>query len=76
MILLSQNLLFSNVPQVAKSVMSESPDSGEKKGMSFEDLISSLSFNPFLTRKQIPRTPENLRKFETVFVKLIDKKYG
>ncbi|NXB60932.1 HAUS6 protein, partial [Struthidea cinerea] len=46
--------------EVAKSVMSESPDSGEKKGMSFEDLISSLSFNPFLTRKQIPRTPENL----------------
>ncbi|NXI79808.1 HAUS6 protein, partial [Rhipidura dahli] len=46
--------------EVVKSVMSESPASGEEKGMSFEDLISSLSFNPFLTRKQIPRTPENL----------------
>lgn len=46
--------------EVAKSVMSESPDSGEEKGMSFERLISSLSFNPFLTRKQVPRTPEVL----------------
>lgn len=46
--------------EIAKSVMSESPVSGEEKGMAFDDLISSLSFNPFLTRKQIPRTPENL----------------
>ncbi|XP_041868703.1 HAUS augmin-like complex subunit 6 [Corvus kubaryi] len=46
--------------EVAKSVMSESPDSGEEKGVSLERLISSLSFNPFLTRKQIPRTPEVL----------------
>lgn len=48
--------------------MSESPDSGEEKGMALDDLISSLSFNPFLTRKQIPRTPENLREFETLFL--------
>lgn len=48
--------------------MSESPDSGEEKGMTLDDLISSLSFNPFLTRKQIPRTPENLREFETLFL--------
>ncbi|KAM4879265.1 LOW QUALITY PROTEIN: HAUS augmin-like complex subunit 6 [Sylvia borin] len=46
--------------EVAKLVMSESPDSGEEKGMVLEDLISSLCFNPFITRKQIPRTPENL----------------
>ncbi|XP_063279054.1 HAUS augmin-like complex subunit 6 isoform X2 [Prinia subflava] len=46
--------------KIAQSVMSESPDGGEEKGMSLDDLISSLSFNPFLTRKQIPRTPENL----------------
>ncbi|KFQ83419.1 HAUS augmin-like complex subunit 6, partial [Phoenicopterus ruber ruber] len=46
--------------EVAKTVMSESPQSGEGKGMALEDLISSLAFNPFLTRKQIPRTPENL----------------
>ncbi|NXH14258.1 HAUS6 protein, partial [Bucco capensis] len=46
--------------EVAKTVMSESSLSDEGKGMSLEDLISSLAFNPFLTRKQIPRTPENL----------------
>ncbi|KFV06611.1 HAUS augmin-like complex subunit 6, partial [Pterocles gutturalis] len=44
--------------EVAKAVMSESPQ--EAKGMALEDLISSLAFNTFLTRKQIPRTPENL----------------
>ncbi|RMC19288.1 hypothetical protein DUI87_03895 [Hirundo rustica rustica] len=46
--------------EIAKSVISESPDSVKEKGMALDDLISSLSFNPFLTRKQIPRTPENL----------------
>uniref|UniRef100_A0A8B9N545 Uncharacterized protein n=1 Tax=Accipiter nisus TaxID=211598 RepID=A0A8B9N545_9AVES len=58
--LLSQDLPFSNILQVAKSVVSESPQNGEGKGMALEDLISSLSFNPFLVRKEIPRTPENL----------------
>ncbi|XP_052633355.1 HAUS augmin-like complex subunit 6 [Harpia harpyja] len=46
--------------EVAKTVVSELPQSGEGKGMALEDLISSLSFNPFLVRKEIPRTPENL----------------
>ncbi|NWH27445.1 HAUS6 protein, partial [Grus americana] len=46
--------------EVAKTVIAESSQSGEGKGMGLEDLISSLAFNPFLTRKQIPRTPENL----------------
>ncbi|RLW05321.1 hypothetical protein DV515_00005307 [Chloebia gouldiae] len=46
--------------EIAKLVMSESPHSNEEKGMALDGLISSLSFNPFLTRKQIPRTPENL----------------
>ncbi|KFP00695.1 HAUS augmin-like complex subunit 6, partial [Calypte anna] len=46
--------------EVAKAVMSESPQSADGKGMALDDLISSLAFNPFLTRKQIPRTPENL----------------
>ncbi|KAK4816227.1 hypothetical protein QYF61_013635, partial [Mycteria americana] len=46
--------------QVAEAVVSESPQGGDGKGMALEDLISSLAFNPFLTRKQIPRTPENL----------------
>ncbi|KAL9821455.1 HAUS augmin-like complex subunit 6 isoform 2-T2 [Geothlypis trichas] len=45
---------------IAKSVMSESPHSGEEKGMTLDDLISSLSFSPFVTKNQIPRTPENL----------------
>ncbi|KAM9250687.1 HAUS augmin-like complex subunit 6 isoform 3-T3 [Cariama cristata] len=46
--------------EVARTVMSKSPESHEGEGMALEDLISSLAFNPFLTRKQIPRTPENL----------------
>ncbi|OWK53969.1 HAUS augmin-like complex subunit 6 [Lonchura striata] len=46
--------------EIAKLVMSESPYSGEEKGMALDVLISSLCFNPFLTRKEIPRTPENL----------------
>ncbi|OXB75520.1 UNVERIFIED_CONTAM: hypothetical protein H355_006116 [Colinus virginianus] len=46
--------------EVARAVASDSPQSSGGKGISLEDLISSLEFNPFLTRKQIPRTPENL----------------
>ncbi|KAM3655045.1 HAUS augmin-like complex subunit 6 [Ammospiza maritima maritima] len=46
--------------EIAKSVMSESPHSGEEKGMPLHDLNSSLSFYPFITKNQIPRTPENL----------------
>ncbi|XP_036259849.1 HAUS augmin-like complex subunit 6 isoform X1 [Molothrus ater] len=46
--------------EIAKSVMSESPHCGEEKGMTLDDLIRSLSFNPFITKNQIPRTPENL----------------
>ncbi|CAN0312678.1 unnamed protein product [Bubo scandiacus] len=46
--------------EVAKTVISGSPQSGEGKGMALDDLISSMAFNPFLTRNQIPRTPENL----------------
>uniref|UniRef100_A0A8B9BHR0 HAUS augmin like complex subunit 6 n=1 Tax=Anser brachyrhynchus TaxID=132585 RepID=A0A8B9BHR0_9AVES len=59
-ILFSRNLRFSNILQVAKTVTSESPQSGGGEGITLEDLISSLTFNPFLTRQQIPRTPENL----------------
>lgn len=73
--MLSHDLPFSNILQVAKSVVSESPQNGEGKGMALEDLISSLSFNPFLVRKEIPRTPENLRKSKPlVFIILIDEK--
>ncbi|KAM8984830.1 HAUS augmin-like complex subunit 6 isoform 2-T2 [Ara ararauna] len=46
--------------EVAEAVVSESTPTGEREGMALEDLISSLCFDPFITRKQIPRTPENL----------------
>nr|XP_009675301.1 PREDICTED: HAUS augmin-like complex subunit 6 isoform X1 [Struthio camelus australis] len=46
--------------EVAKTVISQSPQNSGGKGMELEDLISSLASNPFITRKQIPRTPENL----------------
>ncbi|XP_067409233.1 HAUS augmin-like complex subunit 6 [Emydura macquarii macquarii] len=42
------------------NVVSESPQSEGGKGMDLDELIGSLASNPFLTRKQIPRTPENL----------------
>ncbi|XP_039175359.1 HAUS augmin-like complex subunit 6 isoform X1 [Crotalus tigris] len=43
--------------QVADVVIS---DSAQNTGKDVGDLISTLISNPFLTRKQIPRTPENL----------------
>ncbi|XP_053909899.1 HAUS augmin-like complex subunit 6 isoform X3 [Cuculus canorus] len=46
--------------EFAKAVTAESPQSGKGKEMPLEDLISSLAFNSFLTRKRISRTPENL----------------
>ncbi|XP_014808078.1 PREDICTED: HAUS augmin-like complex subunit 6 isoform X2 [Calidris pugnax] len=46
--------------EIARTVVSESPQSDEDNGMALEDLLSSMDFNPFLTKKQIPRTPENL----------------
>ncbi|XP_061211264.1 HAUS augmin-like complex subunit 6 [Neopsephotus bourkii] len=45
---------------VAEAVVSEATLTGERKGMALEDLTMSLSFDPFITRNQIPRTPENL----------------
>ncbi|XP_069736793.1 HAUS augmin-like complex subunit 6 isoform X2 [Phaenicophaeus curvirostris] len=46
--------------EFAKAVAAESLQGDEGKEMPLEDLISSLAFNTFLTRKQISRTPENL----------------
>ncbi|KAM8792569.1 HAUS augmin-like complex subunit 6 [Eudromia elegans] len=46
--------------EVAKAVMCDSSQSSGEKGMELEDIINSLSSNPFIPRKQIPRTPENL----------------
>ncbi|KAM6289406.1 HAUS augmin-like complex subunit 6 [Aegotheles albertisi] len=45
--------------EVAKTVIPELSESDDGKGMALEDPFSSLA-DPFLTRKQIPRTPENL----------------
>ncbi|XP_074053672.1 HAUS augmin-like complex subunit 6 isoform X2 [Macrotis lagotis] len=46
--------------EVAKAVVADSPQLCEEKDTELGDLISCLFSNPFLTRKQIPRTPENL----------------
>ncbi|XP_043832915.1 HAUS augmin-like complex subunit 6 isoform X2 [Dromiciops gliroides] len=46
--------------EVAKAVVSDSPQLCEGRDTELGNLINSLFSNPFLTRKQIPRTPENL----------------
>ncbi|XP_037653165.1 HAUS augmin-like complex subunit 6 isoform X2 [Choloepus didactylus] len=48
------------VEEVAKAVLSDSPQFCEGKEVKLEELIDSLFSNPFLARNQIPRTPENL----------------
>ncbi|KAM9206318.1 HAUS augmin-like complex subunit 6 [Dugong dugon] len=48
------------VEEVARAVLSDSPKLSEGKDVKLEELIDSLISNPFLTRNQIPRTPENL----------------
>ncbi|XP_053427993.1 HAUS augmin-like complex subunit 6 [Nycticebus coucang] len=48
------------VEEVARAVLSDSPQLSEGKKAELEELIDSLVSNPFLTRNQIPRTPENL----------------
>uniref|UniRef100_A0A8C6C303 HAUS augmin like complex subunit 6 n=1 Tax=Monodon monoceros TaxID=40151 RepID=A0A8C6C303_MONMO len=45
---------------VARAVLSDSPQPSKGKEVILEELIDSLASNPFLTRSQIPRTPENL----------------
>ncbi|XP_023614684.1 HAUS augmin-like complex subunit 6 isoform X2 [Myotis lucifugus] len=46
--------------KVVRTVLSDSPQLSTGKEVKLEELIDSLVSNPFLTRKQIPRTPENL----------------
>uniref|UniRef100_A0A8C0WBW2 HAUS augmin-like complex subunit 6 N-terminal domain-containing protein n=1 Tax=Castor canadensis TaxID=51338 RepID=A0A8C0WBW2_CASCN len=48
------------VEEVARVVLSESPQVSGGKEVKLEELIDSLVSNPFLTRSQIPRTPETL----------------
>ncbi|KAM5328670.1 HAUS augmin-like complex subunit 6 [Glossophaga mutica] len=46
--------------EVARTVLSDSPQPSMGKEVKLEELIDSLVSNPFLTRNQIPRTPEKL----------------
>ncbi|XP_063770248.1 HAUS augmin-like complex subunit 6 [Pseudophryne corroboree] len=46
--------------QVADYIVNESPRSVSGRGTELDDLIGMLSSDPFLSRKEIPRTPENL----------------
>ncbi|KAK2119865.1 HAUS augmin-like complex subunit 6 [Saguinus oedipus] len=49
-----------HVDKVARAVLSDAPQFSEGKEIKLEELIDSLGSNPFLTRNQIPLTPENL----------------
>ncbi|CAI9600224.1 unnamed protein product [Staurois parvus] len=46
--------------QVADYIVNETPKSQLGRGMELDDLLGMLSSDPFLSRKEIPRTPENL----------------
>ncbi|XP_053321869.1 HAUS augmin-like complex subunit 6 [Spea bombifrons] len=46
--------------QVAEFIASDSPRTLGGRGVELDDLIGMLSSDPFLSRKEIPRTPENL----------------
>ncbi|XP_078502428.1 HAUS augmin-like complex subunit 6 [Lissotriton helveticus] len=46
--------------QVVAEILDESHNTASEKGMTIEDIIGALASDPFLTKKQIPRTPENL----------------
>ncbi|KAM5191258.1 HAUS augmin-like complex subunit 6 [Mantella aurantiaca] len=46
--------------QVADYIVNETPKSQLGRGMELDDLLGMLSTDPFLSRKEIPRTPENL----------------
>lgn len=48
------------VEEVTKAVLFDSPEVSEGKEVKLAELIDSVISNPFLTRKQIPRTPESL----------------
>ncbi|XP_011848057.1 PREDICTED: HAUS augmin-like complex subunit 6 [Mandrillus leucophaeus] len=48
------------VEEIARAVLSDSPQLSEGNETKLEELMDSLGSNPFLTRNQIPRTPENL----------------
>ncbi|XP_044533156.1 HAUS augmin-like complex subunit 6 [Gracilinanus agilis] len=53
--------------EVAKAVIADSPQLCEGRDVELGTLINHLFSNPFLTRKQIPRTPEDLSKLNLCF---------
>ncbi|KAJ8775559.1 hypothetical protein J1605_001279 [Eschrichtius robustus] len=64
------------VEEVARAVLSDSPQPSKGEEVILEGLIDSLVSDPFLTRNQIPRTPENLINFaeEEILNKSLDAK--
>ncbi|KAG9486650.1 hypothetical protein GDO78_006825 [Eleutherodactylus coqui] len=52
--------LLQLAQQVADYIVNDSPKPVPNRGMELEDLIGMLSSDPFLSTKEIPRTPENL----------------
>ncbi|KAL1777459.1 HAUS augmin-like complex subunit 6 [Sigmodon hispidus] len=46
--------------EVVRAVLSDSPQLSEGKEIKLEELMNILISDPFLPKKQIPRTPENL----------------
>lgn len=66
---------FSFLFQVARAVLSNSPQLSEGKEVKLEELIDSLISNPFITRSQIPRTPENLSKLIMLLVIFLSQTY-
>lgn len=52
-----------------------SPVDGRSSSMELEQLLNTLA-DPFTTKKQLPRTPESLRKFPSQFLKGISNSIG
>jgi len=63
------------VEEVARAVLSDSPQPSKGKEVKLEELFDSLVSNPFLTRNQIPRTPENLSKLIMISITFFLRHY-
>ncbi|XP_042188950.1 HAUS augmin-like complex subunit 6 [Callorhinchus milii] len=46
--------------EVANAIAADSPQSSEPKGMALDKIFESILTDPFVTRAELPRTPENL----------------
>uniref|UniRef100_A0A4W3HN20 Uncharacterized protein n=1 Tax=Callorhinchus milii TaxID=7868 RepID=A0A4W3HN20_CALMI len=54
-----KNSVFCSYP-VANAIAADSPQSSEPKGMALDKIFESILTDPFVTRAELPRTPENL----------------